>query len=292
MDKLIITVTVDSTMSYPGNPLCPPTEDTAAVAKEYIRSVNAGASIVHIHGVHTLEHEIQADGRRLSKTNFEGWRDLQEKIKAGSDPIVQFGIASARFEEKVRLMDLHPDMMAIAFNAHDEFFQPDAAYAANEMYASHPRDELEGYSRIAKDKGVKVEVESFHTGAFWNMEFIARMGLLPEPIWTTLFLGWPGGSWTPPTPKALIYMLDHLPKDRAINWNTSVMDPPTQWQILTLAIMMGGHVRVGWEDNPYLEDGTRAETNALLVEKIVRIARELGREVATPAEARQIIGIA
>ena len=86
-------------------------------------------------------------------------------------------------------------------------------------------------------------------------------------------------------------MVDHLPRDRAINWNTSVMDPPTQWQILTLAIIMGGHVRVGWEDNPYLEDGTRAATNALLVEKIVRIAREQGREVATPAEARKIIGI-
>jgi 3-keto-5-aminohexanoate cleavage enzyme len=55
--------------------------------------------------------------------------------------------------------------------------------------------------------------------------------------------------------------------------------------------MMGGHVRVGWEDNPYLEDGTLAQTNALLVEKIVRIARELGRDVASPGEARQIIGI-
>ena len=292
MDKLIITVTVDSTMSYPGNPLCPPTEDTTAVAEEYIRAVNAGASITHIHGVHNLEHEIQADGRRLSKTNFEGWRDLQEKIKAGCDPIMQFGIASARFDEKVRLMDLHPDMMSIAFNAHDEFFQPDPAYAANEMYASHPRDELVGYSRAAIEKGVKVEVESFHTGAFWNMEFVAKQGLLPEPIYTTLFLGWAGGCWTPPTPKALIDLVDHLPKGHVINWNTSVMDPPTQWQILTKAIMMGGHVRVGWEDNPYLEDGTLAQTNALLVEKIVRIARELNREVASPAEARQIIGLA
>ncbi len=292
MDKLIITVTVDSTMSYPGNPLCPPTENTAAVAAEYIRAVNAGASITHIHGVHTLEHEIQPDGRRLSKTNYEGWRDLQERIKASCDPIVQFGIASARFDEKVRLMDLKPDMMSIAFNAHDEFFQPDPAYPANEMYASHPRDELEGYSRIAMEKGVKVEVESFHTGAFWNMNFIAKMGLLPEPIYTTLFFGWAGGCWTPPTPKAVIYMVDHLPKDRRINWNVSVMDPATQWQILTQAIIMGGHVRVGWEDNPYLVDGTLADTNALLVEKIVRIAREVGREVATPQEARQIIGIA
>lgn len=293
MDKLIITVTVDSTMSYPGNTLCPPTENVPAVAAEYIRAVNAGASITHIHGVHTLDREMQADGRRLSRTNFEGWQALQTQINEGcaTKPIMQFGIASARQEEKLRLMDLHPDMMAIAFNAHDEFFQPDPAYPANEMYASHPRDELETYSRAALEKGVKVEVESFHTGALWNMEFIANLGLLPEPLWTTLFLGWPGGSWTPPTPKGLVYMVDQLPTRRKLNWNTSVMDPATQWKILPLAITMGGHVRVGWEDNPYLEDGTPAATNALLVEKIVRIARELGREVATPAEARAIIGI-
>jgi len=71
-----------------------------------------------------------------------------------------------------------------------------------------------------------------------------------------------------------------------------VMDPPTQWKILSLAVQMGGHVRVGWEDNPYLDEkGTWATSNAQLVEKIVRIARELGREVASPAEARQILGI-
>jgi 3-keto-5-aminohexanoate cleavage enzyme len=292
MDKLIITVTVDSTMSYPGNPFCPPTDDVDAVAQEYIRAVNAGASITHIHGVHMLEHEIQPDGRRLSRIDHEGWRQLQEKIKDRCDPVMQFGIASARFEEKVRLMELKPDMMAIAFNAHDEFFQPDPNFPANEMYASHPRDELEAYSRTAMEKGVKVEVESFHTGAFWNMRFIAEKGLLPEPIWTTLFLGWAGGCWTPPTSKALIYLLDHLPASLKINWNVSVMDPSTQWQILTMAILMGGHVRVGWEDNPYLEDGNVAETNALLVEKVVRIARELGREIASPEEARRIIGIA
>jgi 3-keto-5-aminohexanoate cleavage enzyme len=290
VDKLIITVTVDSTMSYPGNKLCPPTENVAAIAAEYIRAVNAGATITHIHGVHNLEHEIQPDGRRLSKTNFEGWKALSDGIRSGCDCVMQFGIASARFDEKVRLMTLKPDMMAIAFVAHDEFFQPDPAYPANEMYASHPRDELAGYCRAAMEHGVKVEVESFHTGAFWNLEYIARKGLLPEPIYTTLFLGWAGGCWTPPTPDALCYMVQHLPAGRRINWNVSVMDPATQWKILAQAIGMGGHVRVGWEDNPYLEDGTPATSNALLVEKIVRIARELGREVATPAEARVILG--
>ena len=139
MDKLIITVTVDSTMSYPGNPRMPPIEDTDAVADEYVRSVDAGASLVHHHGVHYLEAEMQADGRKLSRTNADGLREVTEKILARCDPIVQFGIASASLDEKIELMKLGPDMMSYAFNVHDEFFQPDPAYPPNEMYALHPR---------------------------------------------------------------------------------------------------------------------------------------------------------
>jgi 3-keto-5-aminohexanoate cleavage enzyme len=69
------------------------------------------------------------------------------------------------------------------------------------------------------------------------------------------------------------------------------MDPPTHWQVLTTSILLGGHVRVGMEDNPYLASGKLARSNAELVEKIVRIARELGREVAAPGEARAILGM-
>ena len=82
--------------------------------------MDAGASIVHHHGIHYLEHEMQADGRRLSRIDFDGWKVLTEKIRDACDPIVQFGIASARLEEKFRLMELHPEMMSYAFNVHDE----------------------------------------------------------------------------------------------------------------------------------------------------------------------------
>jgi 3-keto-5-aminohexanoate cleavage enzyme len=289
MDKLIITVTCDSSMSYPGNPYMPPIEDVEPMARQYIDAVNAGASLVHHHGVHYLEPEIQSDGRKLSKTDFDGWRRLTELIRAEVDPIVQFGIASARLEEKVRLMTLQPEMMSYAFNAHDEYFQPDPAYPANEMYALHPRDELESFCRSALEHDVKPEVESFYTGAFWNLEFIRRKGLLRDPVWTTLFLGWQGGAWTPPTHESLLYLVHHLPP--RVNWNVSVMDAETQWRILPLAIGMGGHVRVGWEDNPYLPNGEVARHNAQLVEAIVRVAREMGREVATPDEARAIVGL-
>ena len=70
------------------------------------------------------------------------------------------------------------------------------------------------------------------------------------------------------------------------------MDPPTHWQVLTTSILLGGHVRVGMEDNPYLEEGRLATSNAQLVEKIARIAHELGRETASPEEARWITGLA
>ncbi len=291
MDKLIITVTVDSSMSYPGNHLMPPIEDVDTIGQHYVDAVNAGATICHHHGIHYMEKEMQADGRRLSKIDFDGWRRLTEKIRTvGTDPVIQFGIASARLPEKIKLMDLKPDMMSYAFNVHDEFFQPDPAYPAVEMYALHPRDELEEFSRAALEKGVKPEVESFYTGAFWNLEFIRRKGLLLNPVWTTLFFGWQGGAWTPPTHDAVLYMVRHLPAD--VKWSVSVMDAATQWKLMPLVIAMGGHVRVGWEDNPYLPNGELARTNAELVEVIVKMARGIGREVASPAEAREITGLA
>jgi 3-keto-5-aminohexanoate cleavage enzyme len=289
MDKLVITVTVDSSMSYPGNPHMPPIEDTDAVAAEYIRAIDAGASLVHHHGVHHLEKTMAADGRKLSHIDFGGWRDVTEKIRSARDPIMQFGIASARLEEKIRLMGLEPDMMSYAFNVHDEYFRPDPAYPPNEMYSLHPRDELEAFCKAAQEHHVKPEIECFYTGAFWNLEFIRRQGLLEEPIWATLLVGWPGGAWTPPTQDSLLYLTSHLPP--GCNWNLSVMDPPTQWKLIAMAIGMGGNVRVGWEDNPYLPDGSLAKTNAQLVEVAVRMAESMGRDIASTTDARRIVGI-
>lgn len=288
MDDLIITVTCDSSMSYPGNPNMPPIEDTETIGQQYVDAVNAGATICHHHGVHYLEREMGPDGKRLSTIDHDGWQRLTDKIKSvGTDPIIQYGIASARLPEKIRLMDQKPDMMSYAFNVHDEYFQPDPSLPANEMYALHPRDELEEASRAAADHGVKLEIECFYTGAFWNLQFIRDMKLLREPVWATLFLGWPGGAWTPPTPKSLTYLVDHLPE--GVNWNVSTMDPSTQWALAAMTIGMGGHVRVGWEDNPYLPNGELSTSNAQLVEVIVKMAETIGRPVASVQTARQIV---
>lgn len=288
MDDLIITVTCDSTMSYPGFPNMPKIEDVKAVGRQYVDAVNAGASICHHHGVHYLEKEIGPDGRKLSRVDLAGWQALTDEINSGElKPIIQYGIASARLPEKIELMKQGPDMMSYAFNVHDEYFRPDPAYPANEMYSLHPRDELEEASRAALEHGVKLEIECFYTGAFWNLEYIRRQSLLKNPVWATLFLGWPGGAWTPPTHRALQYFVDNLPEN--VNWNVSVMDPATQWPLLAAAIGLGGHVRVGWEDNPYLPDGSPSSSNAELVENIVKMAEAIGRPVADISTARRIV---
>lgn len=289
MDKVIITVTVDSSMSYPGFDGMPPIEDVTAVSDEYVRAIDAGAALVHHHGVHHLESSIQEDGRQLSRTDFDGWKNLTDLIRSQRDAIIQFGIASARLEEKVELMGLRPEMMSFAFNVHDEYFRPDPAYPANEQYAIHPRSELEAFSRAALEHGVKPEIECFYTGAFWNLDYIRDLGLLQNPVWATLFLGWPGGAWTPPTPDSLLHLINHVPAE--VNWNVSVMNPQQQWRILGLALATGGHVRVGWEDNPYLPDGRPSRSNAELVDQVVQLARIMGREPATADEAREIIGL-
>lgn len=291
MNKLIITVACDSRVSYPGNHHCIPgtRENVPAIAEEYVRSINAGAAISHLHGVRKLEDKIQADGKKLSRLDVEGWAEMTKLIQGKVDSIIQYGIAGARLEDRIPLMKLRPDMMAVAFNAHDEYFQPDPAYPANAIYALHPLEELRGYCHATREYGVKIEVESFHTGALWNARKLMAEGLLDGPIWTTLFLGWSGGSWTPPTERALQYMVDNLPE--GTTWNLSVMDAERHWNLIAMAISMGGHVRVGYEDNPYLTRGELADSNARLVEKAVSLARLLGRDIASPEEARQIIGL-
>ncbi|GAA3516362.1 hypothetical protein GCM10022220_65610 [Actinocatenispora rupis] len=108
-------------------------------------------------------------------------------------------------------------------------------------------------------------------------------------MWATLFLGWPGGAWTPPTPDSLLHLTKHVPEN--VNWNVSVMNSRQQWRLLALALATGGHVRVGWEDNPYLPDGRPSRSNAELVDEVVKLAHLMGREPATAAEAREIIGL-
>lgn len=291
MNKLIITVTCDSTMAYPSNPHNPTPNGIDAVSAEYVRAVNAGAAICHLHGPYTIDEQIQADGTKLSDLDIPGWVRMTRGITDRIDCIIQYGIANGRFPQRVDLMRTHkPDMVSTCFNAHDECFDYEPGCEPVELYGLHNRVELGQYCDVCNELDVKIEAECFHYGGVWNAQRLLGMGKLETPVWITFFLGWRGGCYTPPTVKAMQYLHDHLPK--GFLYNTSVMDPQEQWRVLTQAVLLGGHVRVGMEDNPFLEPGMYAQSNAELVDKIARIAREVGREVASPEEARALTGLA
>ena len=185
MQKLVITITCDSTMSYPRNPNNP--KGVEALADEYVRAVNAGASLCHLHGPYTVDEKIRADGTKLSDLDIPGWQRLKDGITSRVKPIIQYGIANGRFPQRVELMKQRPDMMSICFNAHDECFQPDPDYPPVELYGIHDREELESYCRLTKQHGVKPEVESLHYGAIWNAQRMIQKGILATPVWTTFF---------------------------------------------------------------------------------------------------------
>lgn len=291
MDKLIITSTCDSTMSFPSNPYNPTPRGVEAVAEEYVRTIDAGAVICHLHGPYTVDEKIQADGTKLSDLDVPGWGRLRDGILAKRDTIIQYGIANGRFPQRKQLMaDYPPDMISTCFNAHDECFDYEPGKEPVELYGIHSRDELQEYCEVTNQLGVKIEVESFHMGGVWNAMRMVEKGFLPTPVYTTFFFGWRGGCWTPPTPKAVQYMADHCPEN--FNWNTSVMDPEMGWTVVATAIAAGGHIRVGMEDNPFITPGDYARSNAELVEKCVRLARDIGRPLASVDEARAIIGLA
>ena len=151
--------------------------------------------------------------------------------------------------------------------------------------AENTREQNEEYAGRMREAGVKPELELFNPGHVPEMQHLIDEGLLEAPYWSTVIFGMQNGM--PPGPRNLVNFVDNLPD-------------PVEWQCLavgrhqlpmtTAAITMGGHVRVGMEDNVYYRRGELAESNAQLVRRTARIAAELERDVASPAQTRELLG--
>jgi 3-keto-5-aminohexanoate cleavage enzyme len=138
--------------------------------------------------------------------------------------------------------------------------------------------------------GVQPEIECFEPGHVWNALRLIDDGLLRPPYWFQFVLGVRGGS--PPTVKQLVHLVEMLPRaDGApVHWSVCGIGR-AQLPLAMAAMAMGGHVRTGLEDNVYYHRGELATSNAQLVARLVRIAGEMGRPVATPAQVRQLLGL-
>ena len=142
------------------------------------------------------------------------------------------------------------------------------------------------FAKIMQERGIKPECEVFDKGMIDTaMKTAHKKGYLPKPIHWDFVLG----VQMTATIRDLVYMVESIPEGST--WTATGLGK-NAWHIAAATISLGGHVRVGFEDNLYMEKGVLAESNGQMVAKVVELAKLLGREVATPAEAREILGLA
>jgi len=173
-------------------------------------------------------------------------------------------------------------MLSVISNHHAEHF-PEV-----NVDVIHDIEELEQYCISCKKFNLKIEWEVWHTGSYWNLNYLIEKGLLDPPYVLTLFFNWPGGTWSPPTADEYLHRVKYMPSNSI--HTISVMGKE-QTKIATLAISHEGNVRVGTEDYPYVNEGIPAKDNAELVSRMIKIGKEMGREAADPSEVRKLLRI-
>jgi 3-keto-5-aminohexanoate cleavage enzyme len=258
MNPLVIIATPNNCWLAPSVPY-PKTPDEIGEETRLCRE--AGASVLHIHG----------EGQ---------WVPVMAAVRARTDILIQCGMSSIPLKDRMDIMLQKADMISIILNHHDE------AFAELDCNMLHTKAELEDYADNCRKHGVKPEFEVWHAGSIWNLRRLIGKGLLDPPYITTMFFGWPGGTWSPPTVEEYLYRRRLMPADCAVA--VSIMDE-RQMDILVAAITQGDNVRVGTEDYPYDKRGKTSATHELVAE-IAGISRALGRPVASPAEARALLG--
>ena len=268
MDPLIITcapvgaeVRIDQTPYLPYTPKL--LGETARAVQE------AGGSIIHVHCRND-------DGSNTH--SVERFREAYEAIRAQSDLIVQFSTGGAigmTPEERAGVLQLCPEMATLtcgSVNFGDDIFENSFPIMRAILKKMH-------------EFSVRPELEIFDKGHITNARRLARERLLSFPQHVDLVLGVPGGLDA--TVQNLCDLVDNLPDD--CTWSVAGIGRQ-QLPMAMAAVAMGGHVRVGLEDNLYYSRG-RLARNEELVARVARIAAEAGRPVATPDQTRKLLGL-
>jgi 3-keto-5-aminohexanoate cleavage enzyme len=294
-DKLIICVCpTGSWLMKDFNPNVPiqPNE----VAEEVYRSWKEGASMVHIHA-------RDKDGHATS--NPDVFREIDRRIREkGCDIILQHSVSPGRGPGQVmksELKDVPENLLFAAVDKGLETLEPNPEMGSLDIgisvLAGPPeriflwtRAFVEKAAKTMLEKGIKPEPEVYTVGGMVEVHDLIRKGLLPKPYWIGFCVGMERTveDVTPFTPKNLIHLVDQLPEGSLFS---TLGIGPVETLAVTQSILLGGHVRVGFEDNPYYSKGVLAKSNAELVARVARIGRDLGREIASPDEARELLGI-
>ncbi|MCL2413065.1 MAG: 3-keto-5-aminohexanoate cleavage protein [Bacteroidales bacterium] len=271
MEKLIITAAISGAeVTKKMNPAIPYTVEE--IVREAKSAYNAGAAIVHLH-VRTDEGAPTQDKARF--------KECMDAIKNVIPDVIIIpstgGAVGMTAEERLQPTELFPEMATLDCGT---------CNFGNEVF-ENTMPMIREFGKRFIENNIKPEYECFEMGHLDTALKMIKKGELPgTPLHFNFVLGVFG--CTPATIPNLVWLVNALPSDAT--WCATGIGL-TEFPIAAAAIAMGGHVRVGFEDNIFIERRKLAKSNGELVEKVVRIAKELGREIATPEEARRILGL-
>ena len=270
MEKLVITVAPTGAQTtrqdVPTLPMKP-----EEIADSVYAAYKAGAAVAHLH---------MRDDEGKPTNNFKLFERTVTLIRERCDILINVTTSNPKGmstdEERVSPLALLPELCS--FNA-GSLNSNNFGVVQNSLAYMHR------LARACTEFKVKPEIECFDSAMIETATRLAQEGLLAKPLLYQLVLGYRGGGLSA-TPKNFMFMLDLMP-------------PDSMWAVVSigrmnlpfslLAISLGGHVRVGMEDGKWYRKGVPVSSNAQLVERIVRMAEELDRPVATVAEARKIL---
>jgi uncharacterized protein (DUF849 family) len=286
MISCALTGSADTPAKNPAVPVTP-----AEIAQSGIDAAKAGAAIVHIH--------VRDPATKRASMDIALYREVVDRIRSsGTDVVINLTTGpGARFipdaddplkggpgttmrspAERVRhVLELKPEICSLDMGSLN---------MGQYVFINTP-SHLEAMAAAIREAGVLPELEVFETGHLLLAKRMIETGHIKPPGMFQICLGVAWGQ--PATPQAMSYMSDLLPKDSPwFAFGVSLH----QFPMVAQALLLGGHPRVGLEDNLYLERGKLAPSNAALVERAAKIIEVLGDHVATPAEARQMLGTA
>jgi 3-keto-5-aminohexanoate cleavage enzyme len=283
-DPCIVTCSISGAVANreqcPAIPYTP--EEYAAEAK---RAVDEGCSMIHIHA-RTREG--------VPSFEVEDFRAITEAIRAVVDDVIvnySTGAIGVPVEKRIAyLRELRPDVAALNMSSMNY-----AKYSAKrkdfvfKLVFENSFDTIIAFLGAMNELGIRPEHECFDSGHVANLDPLIDMGLLSEPLQIDCVMGVNGGIR--PTPKNLVHMADQIPggAEGRNNWGVIGISRD-QWRLVSAAAALGGNVRVGLEDNFYLPDGEMARSNGDLIARARRIVEDVGRRVASVAEARELLG--
>jgi 3-keto-5-aminohexanoate cleavage enzyme len=272
MQKLIITAAIcGAEVTKEHNPAVPYTVEE--IAREAKSAHDAGAAIIHLH-------VREDDGTPTqSKARFE---ECMKAIKeVCPDVIVQpstGGAVGMTNDERLQPTELNPEMATLDCGT--------CNFGGDEVF-TNTENMIIDFVQKMNARNIKPECEVFDKGMVDMAIRLNKKGYIKSPIHFDFVLGVNGGMTA--SVRDLNFMVESIPAGST--WTVAGIGR-NEFNMAAVAIVLGGHVRVGFEDNVNLDRGVPAKSNGELVARVVRLAKELGREIATPAEAREILGLA